>query len=122
MPQLRGSGGGGWRDYLARRRTHMTTTAPKTKSPKTPAKKPARKGEAREIIRELQTMRDEIRVKIHLAGMDAKDAWHERLEPRLRELEGRLEETSELAAQELRAAAQELRTHFRKIRDEIRNI
>jgi hypothetical protein len=38
----------------------------------------------------LRRMADEIRVKIHLAGMEAKDAWNE-LEPKLRGLEQRAE-------------------------------
>lgn len=36
-----------------------------------------------EAIAELETVTDEIRVKLHLAGMDANDAWNEKLEPRL---------------------------------------
>lgn len=38
----------------------------------------------------LRRMADEIHIKIHLAGMEAKDAWNE-LEPKLRELEQRAE-------------------------------
>lgn len=36
-------------------------------------------------ITELETVADEIRVKVHLAGMDATTAWNEKLEPRLHE-------------------------------------
>jgi hypothetical protein len=32
---------------------------------------------------ELETLSDEIRVRIHLAGMDARDTWSKDLEPRL---------------------------------------
>lgn len=42
----------------------------------------ALKGEARKALDTLQSLRDEIRLQIHLAGMDAKDRWHE-LEPRI---------------------------------------
>lgn len=35
-----------------------------------------------ERLAELQTLRDEIRVRIHLAGIDVKDAW-DRLEPQI---------------------------------------
>lgn len=34
-------------------------------------------------IAELETLTDEIRVKLHLAGMDANDVWNQKLEPRL---------------------------------------
>jgi hypothetical protein len=32
---------------------------------------------------QLETLSDEIRVKLHLAGMDAKKTWNEDLEPKL---------------------------------------
>ena len=41
-----------------------------------------------EAITELETLTDEIRVKLHLAGMDANVAWNEKLEPRLFEARG----------------------------------
>jgi hypothetical protein len=34
-------------------------------------------------INELETVTDEIRVKLHLAGMDANVVWKEKMEPRL---------------------------------------
>jgi hypothetical protein len=34
----------------------------------------------------MRTLRDEVRLKLHLAGMDAKDEWN-KLEPHLMELE-----------------------------------
>ena len=34
-------------------------------------------------LSELETVADQIRVKIHLAGMDANDVWNKTLEPRL---------------------------------------
>jgi hypothetical protein len=36
-------------------------------------------------LTDLETVSDEIRVKLHLAGMDAQDAWNNKLEPRLHE-------------------------------------
>lgn len=36
-----------------------------------------------DILSELETVADEIRVKLHLAGMEANDVWSEKLEPRL---------------------------------------
>lgn len=36
-----------------------------------------------EAVAELEQLVDEIQVKLHLAGMDAKDAWTRQLEPKL---------------------------------------
>ena len=45
-------------------------------------------------LAELKKMRDEIRVKLHLAGMEVKERWKQ-LEPRLEEIERRVEAGSE---------------------------
>ena len=42
----------------------------------------------------LRTLRDEARVKLHLAGMDAKQEWRA-LEPRIEEIEDAAKEVSE---------------------------
>jgi hypothetical protein len=42
----------------------------------------------------LRTLRDEVRVKLHLAGMDAKAEWN-KLEPHLFEVEQAAKEVSE---------------------------
>jgi hypothetical protein len=51
-------------------------------------------------VARLQTLRDEIRVRMHLAGMDAKTEWN-RLEPRL-------ESVVERAAHEVTDASRRL--------------
>lgn len=38
-----------------------------------------------DALDELESVSDEIRVKVHLAGMDARTVWDESLEPRLEE-------------------------------------
>jgi hypothetical protein len=38
-----------------------------------------------EALNELEAVTDEIRVKLHLAGMDANDLWDKKLAPRLEE-------------------------------------
>lgn len=45
----------------------------------------------RALLDELQTTRDEVRVKLHLLGMDAKDQW-DQLENKFQNLEKKLEE------------------------------
>jgi CheY-like chemotaxis protein len=44
------------------------------------------KSEYKKSLDLMRTLRDEVRMKLHLAGMDAKDEWR-KLEPRLAELE-----------------------------------
>ena len=46
-------------------------------------------------------MADEIRLKIHLAGMEARDTWNE-LEPKLRDLEHRAEAATSDVMDDLR--------------------
>jgi hypothetical protein len=45
-------------------------------------------------LAELKKMRDEIRVKLHLAGMEVKERWKQ-LEPKLEEIERKVEAGSE---------------------------
>jgi chaperonin cofactor prefoldin len=66
------------------------------------------------ILAELQTIRDEGRVRLHLAGMELKDRWRE-LETRLDDIESQRPE----ATQKLRNAAAELRDAFRALREKI---
>ena len=70
------------------------------------------------LEQELQRMADEVRVKIHLAGMDAKDAW-EKLEPKLKEFEHKLGEASDRVEAELVDAAHHLKTQLDKLRERL---
>lgn len=63
-----------------------------------------------EALNELETLSDEIRLKVHLAGMDAQDAW-QKLEPRLFEAREHAREAtaaSKAAIQETLAAVRGL--------------
>ena len=71
----------------------------------------------------LAQMRDELRVRIHLARLEARSEW-ERLEPKWWELEGKvdaLETVSKETAKNLKAAAElligELTKGYQKIRE-----
>lgn len=46
-------------------------------------------------LADLETVADEIRVKLHLAGMDANTTWTEKLEPRLFEARAHAREMKE---------------------------
>jgi hypothetical protein len=60
-----------------------------------------------EIKAALSTLKDELRVKVHLAGMDAKDTWR-KLEPQLEKVEAAAEHANEATRTKLRKALREL--------------
>jgi hypothetical protein len=61
----------------------------------------------------LRTLRDEVRVQIHLSSMEAKDAWH-KLEP---SLEAALERAAKGVSDGSHAALTELTDAHRKLRE-----
>jgi len=70
------------------------------------------KEELQGALNDLKTLADEVRVKVHLGGLDAKDTWR-RVESRLTEFEGRVAAASESVASDLRATAKDLRGELR---------
>ncbi len=72
------------------------------------------KKELKKSLALLQTLRDEVRVKLHLAGMDAKGQW-KKLEPRLKEVEHAAEEITEAS----RTAVVDAVKKLKKFRDSL---
>jgi hypothetical protein len=52
------------------------------------------KDEMKKGLSQLQTLRDEVRVKLHLASMDIKDQWN-KFEPHLSDVEKKAEELTD---------------------------
>jgi len=73
------------------------------------------KRELEKGVTRLQTLRDEVRVRLHLAGMDLKDQW-KKLEPQLEEVEKKAEEASD----EARAVLAEAMKKLEKLRASLR--
>jgi argonaute-like protein implicated in RNA metabolism and viral defense len=74
------------------------------------------KEEVDKAVAQLRTVRDEIRLKLHLAGKDAQEAW-QKLEPSLGELEekmGQVTDATKLKAQDLLKRFNELREKVKK--------
>lgn len=72
---------------------------------------------------ELAGMRDELRVRIHLAKADAKDEWH-KLEERFTRLSGELLRTAHNAkapAEQMGSAARSMLDELRKSYDRLRS-
>ena len=67
---------------------------------------------------DLKTLRDEIRVKIHLAEMSAREFWGD-LEPKLADLEDKLERGSGKAAKVASIFLDEMTSAFRRLRDRL---
>jgi hypothetical protein len=62
------------------------------------------KNEVSKGLEKLATLRDEAKLHLHLATLDAKQEWDEKLEPRIDELQvkaAELSESSKVAVQEL---------------------
>jgi hypothetical protein len=67
------------------------------------------------MLQDLRQMADEIRVQLHLGGMEAKDAWAE-FEPKLHAFEQKFERATEDAADDMNELADVLRTEMHKIK------
>ncbi len=65
------------------------------------------------LLGEVRTLRDEIKVQIHLGSMEAKDAFA-KLEPKLREVERDIQEAGETARAKLHERLEDLRTALQK--------
>ncbi len=65
------------------------------------------KNEVHKNLERLQTLRDEVRVKLHLAGMEAKDRWNE-LEPHLADAERTAQQIGEVSRDALAQAVEKL--------------
>jgi hypothetical protein len=65
------------------------------------------KKELEKSLTKLQTLRDEVRVRLHLAGMDLKQQW-DKLEPQLEQVEKKAGEVSEEARTVLSEAVKKL--------------
>lgn len=69
---------------------------------------------------DLKQLADEVRVKLHLAGMDAKDAW-EKIQPRIEEFGKRVDETAGDVDVELRKLGAEIKERLTSIIDKIKS-
>ena len=66
----------------------------------------------------MRRLADELEVQIHLAGMNARDRWHE-LEPRLDKLEKQIEHSGQRAEAAVIHELHEVRDALRTLRDDL---
>lgn len=67
---------------------------------------------------DLKRAADEIKLKLHLAGMDAKDAWEE-VQPRLADFEQRFDAKAEEVGEELKALGNDIMKRLQNIKSKI---
>jgi hypothetical protein len=77
------------------------------------------KGEAEQLLSELQRLRDEIRLKLHLANAEGRDAW-KALEPQLQQFSQHVETATGAAVQRLHSAGDELRVRLERLCGELK--
>ncbi len=66
------------------------------------------KDEVKKGLEHLKTLRDEVRVRLHLAGMEAKDEWN-KLEPHLFDVEQSAREATEASRRAIVEAVERLK-------------
>jgi hypothetical protein len=69
---------------------------------------------------DLRRAADEIKLKLHLAGMDAKDAWDE-VQPRLADFEQRFDAAAEEVGDELKALGNDVMKRLQNIKSKIKS-
>ena len=79
------------------------------------SEKPQLKQEVDKAVAQLRTIRDEIKLQLHLAGKDAQDAW-QKLEPSLGDLEQKMSQVTDAT----KGKAQELLKRFAELRDRVK--
>jgi hypothetical protein len=71
-----------------------------------------------DALDDLQRIADEVRLKLHLARMEARDEWR-RLEPEIADFERRVERAAEKSGDELVEAARRLKKRLRRVHSEL---
>ena len=74
--------------------------------------------EVKKSISLLYTLRDEVKLKMHLAGMDAKDEWR-KLEPRILKIETEIDHAAEDASESTQEAVEDIVKRLQKIRAQL---
>lgn len=76
------------------------------------------KQDLQETRDDLRRTADEIKVKLHLAGMDAKDAWDE-IQPRIADFERRFDAKADEVGEELKALGHEIKQRLANIKSKL---
>lgn len=77
------------------------------------------KAESQKVMSELQTLRDELKLKIHLASAEGRDAWN-KLEPEIEQFERKLSDAAESATEDLKSAGGALKANLERLYQSIK--
>jgi len=69
---------------------------------------------------DLRRTADEIKVKLHLAGMDAKDAWDD-IQPRIQDFERRFDAKADEVGDELKALGSDIKQRLLNIKAKLKS-
>lgn len=75
------------------------------------------KDEVEKNVERLTSLRDEVKLKLHLATLDAKQEWDERIEPRVNEVEQAAKSITESSRSTLNEIVAKLEDFLARIRD-----
>ena len=75
------------------------------------------KDEVEKNVERLTSLRDEVKLKLHLATLDAKKEWDERIEPRVNEVEQAAKSITESSRSTLNEVVAKLEEFLARIRD-----
>jgi hypothetical protein len=70
------------------------------------------------VFQSIRRVADEIRVRIHLAGMEAREAWAG-LEPKVKQLEHLFDGATRTSSSEVNALATTVQTELRHLRERL---
>jgi len=74
--------------------------------------------EVDKIVSSLKTMRDELKLQMHLAQAELRDEWEE-LEPKFEEMEGKLSDAAEDTREVVNVVAEELLAAYKRIKERL---
>lgn len=68
---------------------------------------------------ELRTLRDEVRLKLHLAGAEAREQWETNIEPRFEKLEQQIRSATDNTMDAIRDGIDQAKDAFQSFRDRL---
>lgn len=67
-------------------------------------------------LQDLRTLRDEIRLKLHLVGKEAREQWEKHLEPHIGRIEQQLKESRDDTREAIKEALERAKTAFQEFK------
>lgn len=72
-------------------------------------------------LQELKTLRDQIRVRLHLVGQEARTQWEQQIEPHIGRIEQQIKEVRDDTVDAVKEAIERARTAFEEFRGRLGN-